>query len=494
MARLVAICFAWVLALLTIASSASDRPAGEILERARGPTPILTDLEQLTDDIGGRPSGSTALSQATAWGIEKFRAAGLENVRSEPYTVPLLWLPGAESGAVIQPNRRTLAIAALPFSSGTGPSGIEAVVASVGHGDAADFAIVKGKVLGRWVLIETVPMRSIDDVDVEYLNAPRIFLAARQAGAVGVLWMSTRPGRLLYRHSVRFDDAIDPLPGAMLDREDASRISRALARGKTVRVKVVTEPRILRNVVLANVVGEVHGATKPAESVVLGAHLDSWDLGQGALDNGCNAVLVIDAARQIAVVAREHRPRRTIRFVLFTGEEAGFLGSRADARLHRAELDRTVAMITFDAGAGRTTGFSTGGRADIVAPADAALEPAAGLGPFTQTTDAFIGTDNYDYLLEGVPNFVANQNVDAYLPNYHASSDTFDKVDIHELKANTAVAAVFAWELANAERPPGPRQTRSEVDTLIKATALDQKMQAFSLWEDFASGKRGRAP
>jgi carboxypeptidase Q len=89
---------------------------------------------------------------------------------------------------------------------------------------------------------------------------------------------------------------------------------------------------------------------------------------------------------------------------------------------------------------------------------------------------------------------VANQNVDVYLPNYHASSDTFDKVDIHELKANTAVAAVFAWELANAERPPGPRQTRSEVDTLIKATALDQKMQAFSLWEDFASGKRGRAP
>ena len=495
MARLVACCFAWVLPLLAIASSARrDVPAVELLGRTLGPTSILSDLEELTDDVGGRPSGSAALSQAIVWGIDKFRAAGLVNVRSEPYTVPTLWLPGAEFGAVIRPNRRALAVAALPFSSGTGASGIEADVISVGHGEDSDFARFKDKLLGRWVLIETVPMRSIDDLDTEYFNAPRIFLTARKAGAVGILWMSTRPGRLLYRHPIRFDDVIDPLPGAMLDREDALRISRALTAGKAVRVKVVTEPQILTNVVLANVVGEVRGYAKPAESVVLGAHLDSWDLGQGALDNGCNAVLVVDAARQIAAVAREHQPRRTIRFVLFTGEEAGFLGSRADARLHRAELDQTVAMITFDAGVGRTNGFSTGGRADIVSAADAALQPAVGLGPFTQTTDAFMGTDNYDYLVEGVPNFVANQNVDAYLPNYHASSDTFDKVDIRELKANTAVAAVFTWELANSEQRPGSRQTRAEVVAVIKATALDQKMKAFSLWDDFESGKRGREP
>jgi hypothetical protein len=433
MARLVACGFAWVLPVLAIASSSSrEDPALEILGRTLGPTSILSDLEELTDDVGGRPSGSAALIQAVVWGIDKFRAAGLVNVRSEPYTVPVLWLPGAEFGSVIRPNSRTLAVALLPFSSGT--------------------------------------------------------------GAAGVLWMSTRPGRILYRHSVRFDDVIDHLPGAMIDREDALRISRALAAGKPVRVKVVTEPQILVNTVLANVVGEVRGYTKPAESVVLGAHLDSWDLGQGALDNGCNAALVVDAARQIAAVAREHQPRRTIRFVLYTGEEAGFLGSQADARLHRAELDQTVAMITFDAGTGRTTGCSTGGRADVVAAADAALQPAVSLGPFTQTTDAFIGTDNYDYLVEGVPNFVANQDVDTYLPNYHAGSDTFDKVDTRELKANTAVAAVFTWGLANSERRPGSRQTRSEVATVIKATAFDQKMRAFSLWTDFESGKRGRQP
>lgn len=343
MTRLVACCFAWLLPLLAFASPTSrNDPAHEIIRRTLGPTSILSDLQELTDDIGGRPSGSVALSQAIVWGIDKFRAAGLVNVRSEPYTVPILWLPGVESGAIIRPNSRKLAVVALPFSSGTGAFGIEAEVTSVGHGEDSDFVRFKDKLLGRWVLIETVPMRSNEDLDAEYINAPRIFLTARNAGAVGILWMSTRSGRLLYRHPVRFDDTIDPLPGAMLDREDALRISRAVTAGKDVRVKVVTEPHIMVNVVLANVVGEVRGYASPAESVVLGAHLDSWDLGQGALDNGCNAVLVIDAARQIATVARAHPPRRTIRFVLFTGEEAGFLGSRADARLHRAELDQIV--------------------------------------------------------------------------------------------------------------------------------------------------------
>ena len=493
--RFVATCWAALLPILAAAGEqAGDAPEEEILGRALGPTPILADLEQLVDGIGGRPSGSVALEQAVDWGIERFRALGLENVHVEPYTAPTLWLPGEESAEVRQPGRRPLHIAALPFSSGTGPNGIEAEIASVGHGSDTDFARAGDSLRGRWVLVETDPMRSNDDMDNEYLISPKVFSAARHAGAVGVLWTSTRAGRLLYRHPIAFDDTVAPLPGAMVDREDALRIGRALAAGQTVRVKVTTTPKVLRSVRLANVVGEIRGDTKPSESVLLGAHLDSWDLGQGALDNGCNAVLVIDAARQMAIVAKTHRPARTIRFVLFTGEEAGFLGSRADARAHRAELDQTVAVITIDEGTGRTTGFSTGGRTDLVAAVDAALRTVSGFGPFTQTTDAFVGTDNYDYLVEGVPNFVANQDADSYLPNYHASSDTLDKVDGRELKVNTAIAAVFAWELANAADPPGPRQTRSEVESLLEATGLDQKMKAFGLWDDFVSGARGRAP
>jgi len=493
--RLVGRCFVALLSILNVAGAqTSDPPARQILGRALGPTPILTDLEQLVDGIGGRPSGSSALDQAVEWGVGKFRTAGLENVHVEPYTAPILWLPGGELAEVLQPTSRSLHVAALPFSSGTGPNGIDAEIVSVGHGGDADFARASDKLRGRWVLVETDPMHSNDDLDKEYLIGPRIFLAARQAGAVGVLWTSTRAGRLLYRHPVGFDDTIAPLPGAMIDREDALRISRALSAGQAVRVRVTTTPKILYSVRLVNIVGEIRGGSNPGESVVLGAHLDSWDLGQGALDNGCNAVLVIDAARQMAVVAKAGRPSRTIRFVLFTGEEAGFLGSRADARAHRAELDRTVAVITLDEGTGRTTGFSTGGRADLVEAVDAALGAVNGFGPFTQTTDAFVGTDNYDYLVEGVPNFVANQDADAYLLSYHASSDTLDKVDSRELKVNTAIAAVFAWELADAASPPGPRQTRSEVESLVIRTGLDKNMKAFRLWDDFVSGARGRAP
>ena len=490
-----ALCLACLLPLLAAADARSDDEAArEILGRALGPTPIVADLQQLTDDIGGRPTGTAALNEAVDWGIDKFRRAGLDNVRAEPYTAALLWVPGAETGQVTAPATRILRIAALPSTSGTGPAGIEAEVAAVGHGDEADFAAAKDKLRGRWALVGTEPMKNFEDLDNEYRIGRRIFEEARAAGAVGVLWTSTHPGRLLYRHPIRFNETVDPLPGAMLEREEALRIGRLLASGRTVRLKIVTTPQLLENIRVANVVGELRGATKPDEFVVLGAHLDSWDLGTGALDNGCNAALVIDAARQMAAVAKAHRPARTIRFILFTGEEAGFLGSLADLRQHRNDLDRVVAMITVDGGTSRTTGFSTGGRADLVAAADAALASVQAFGPFTQTTDAFVGTDNYDYLVEGVPNFVANQDADTYLPYYHASSDTFDKVDVRDLKINTAIAAVFTWNLANASTVPGPRQTRAEIESLIKATDLERSMRAWGMWDTFVSGTRGRAP
>jgi Zn-dependent M28 family amino/carboxypeptidase len=280
----------------------------------------------------------------------------------------------------------------------------------------------------------------------------------------------------------------------MLEREEALRISRLLGRGKSVPLRVVTTPHILKEPATANVVGEIRGSADPEQVVILGAHLDSWDLGQGALDNGCNVALVIDAARQIAAIARTRPPRRTLRFVLFTGEEAGFLGSFAHVRLHRAELERTVAMVTFDLGTGRTTGFSTGGRTDVMDALDTALAPVQSLGPFTHTTEAFLGTDNYDFLVEGIPNFVAIQDDAPYVPNYHAASDTFDKVGVRELKDNTAIAAVLVWQLANAPAAPGTRQSRAEIERVVHDTGLDKEMKTYGVWDDFMSGQRGRVP
>ncbi len=240
----------------------------------------------------------------------------------------------------------------------------------------------------------------------------------------------------------------------------------------------------------ANVVAELRGSELPDEYVVLGAHLDSWELGTGALDNGCNAALVIDALH--AIKASGIKPRRTIRFVLFSGEEEGMIGSRAYVTKHRAEMDKTAGVVVFDEGTGRVSGFSLGGRKDILDAVGQIVALLGAWGANTLTTDAFVGTDNLDFLIEGVPTLVANQAEANYLENYHASSDTFDKVDLPQLKKHVAIAAAVTLGIANAPARLGPRQSRSEIETLMKETGLDTQMQTLGLWREWTGGQRGR--
>src|SRR5438445_889076 len=288
--------------------------------------------------------------------------------------------------------------------------------------------------------------------------------------------MSTRERGLLYRHQNTLTGELDRLPQAIVAREDAQRLARFLSAGEKVRVHVVMTNRVGGPAEQENVVAEIRGREKPDEYVILGAHLDSWELGTGALDNGCNAALVIEAARVIHATGL--RQRRTIRFVLFSGEEQGTLGSRAYVRTHRAEMDRTVAAVVYDEGIGRVTGYSLGGRRDVEAGVREILKPIESWGSNRHTTDAFIGTDNLDFLLEGVPTLVANQEEANYLPNYHAASDTLDKVDIRELKLHTALAALTAWGIADRTEPIGKRLSRAEIAATMKETGLDQQMKA----------------
>jgi carboxypeptidase Q len=491
-----------IAAPLPLVAAAAEEPASLLFARLLGPTEIVADFAALTDTIGGRPTGSPALDRAVDWGLARFRAAGLENVHTEEYVAPRLWLPGPESGEVTEPRapwlpaeRAALHVAGLAFSSPTPAAGLEAEVADVGSGDAAGFAAAGARVRGRWILVHTEPMRAIDDLFAEYLATPGIESRAKAGGAVGVLWMSNRPGRLLYRHNLTLDGSLSPLPGALVEREGALRLARLVAAGQTVKVRLKLESASPERAPAKNVVAVVRGREKPDEVVILGAHLDSWDLGRGALDNGCNAALVIDVARQVMALARAgQRPRRTLRFVLYSGEEAGLFGSFGEVRAHRAELDRVRAQVIYDEGTGRTSGFSLGGREDLKPAVDEALAAAGALGPFVQTTDAFVGTDNYDYLVEGVPNLVANQAGVPYLPDYHAESDTFDKADLRELKANAAIAGVLVWGLADRAAIPAPRQSRAEVLALLKATGLEEQMKTFGFWESFDKGARGREP
>jgi carboxypeptidase Q len=202
--------------------------------------------------------------------------------------------------------------------------------------------------------------------------------------------------------------------------------------------------------------------------------------------------LVIEAAR--ALKATGLRPRRTIRFVLFSGEEQGLLGSWAYVRSHRAEMDKIRAVIVFDSGIGRVTGFSLGGRHDFEAGVREVLKPLESWDVNHSTYDAQVATDHFDFMIEGVPTLVANQEEANYLPNYHAASDTLDKVDIRTLKLHTVIGALAAWGLADRTEPLGKRLSRAELETMMKESGLDQQMKAIGYWPGWENGTRGRQP
>src|SRR5207302_534457 len=226
------------------------------------------------------------------------------------------------------------------------------------------------------------------DLFNEYLRLPPILDRAIQRGAAAILWMGARERLLLYRHTNSLNGEIDKIPQAILAREDAMRLARTIAAYPAkVRVHFEMPNKTGGPIEQQNVVGEIRGYEKPDEVVILGAHLDSWELGSGALDNGCNAALVMEAAR--AIKATGLLPRRTVRFILFSGEEQGTIGSREYVKSHQSELEKVRAMITFDEGIGRVTGYSLGGRRDIEAGVRETLKPVESWGANHHTYDAF---------------------------------------------------------------------------------------------------------
>jgi carboxypeptidase Q len=473
-------------------SSACAAAAPKIISSALGASPLAENLRRLTDEIGGRVTGSPSMARAVAWGVAGFRDAGVDEVRTEKFTVPITWSEGNSRVEVLSGAPFAVHLVSVAWSPATPAGGTEANLVDVGMGEEGDFARAGDAARGAILLVHSDVLRTFDGLFAEYMHEPGVLSRASVAGARGVLWMSTREAMLLYRHLSSVDGSLEKLPQAIVAREDAERLARDLAAGQKVRVRLELPNKIGGPSEQENVVAEIRGREKPDEFVVLGAHLDSWELGTGALDNGCNAALVIEAARDIHLTGL--RPRHSIRFVLFGGEEQGMLGSRAYVLAHRTELDRAIAAIVLDEGTGRITGFSLGGRRDVEPGVRESLDPLASWGVNKNTYDAFFGTDNFDFLLEGVPNLVANQEDANYLPNYHAASDTYDKVDLVNLKLNTAVAGLLAFSIAEHSAPLGRRLSRSEIETLLKQTGLDTQMKTVDVWRSWEGGQRGRQP
>jgi carboxypeptidase Q len=473
-------------------ASSCAQAAAKITPVVMGESPLEENLRRLTDEVGGRVSGSPEMAKAVEWAVAAFRAAGVA-VHTESYTLPHAWSEGATRLDVLGPVTFPVSLVSVGLSPATSAESLEAPLVFIGHGTEADFVRAGAPLKGAILLVHTEVSYTWSDLFREYDIPPPVIERAVKAGAAAILWTGERERKLLYRHSNSPDGRLEALPQAILAREDALRLERtAVTYPGKVRLRLSLPNRISGPVEQENVIGEIRGYEKPDEIVVLGAHLDSWELGTGALDNGCNAALVIEAAR--AIQASGLLPRRTIRFILFSGEEQGRLGSWAYVRAHRSEMDKYRGVIIFDSGVGRVTGYSLGGRHDIQAAIQEILKPFTGWGVDTQTLDASTGRDHLDFLLEGVPTLVANQEVANYLQNYHAASDTFDKVDIRELKLNTVLAAVTAWGIADRLEALGQRQSRAELEALMKETGLDKELQSLDMWKDFQSGARGRQP
>jgi acetylornithine deacetylase/succinyl-diaminopimelate desuccinylase-like protein len=286
----------------------------------------------------------------------------------------------------------------------------------------------------------------------------------------------------------RLNDEVNGVSGS----EAAARVvSWALAAFRDAGLDVHTEKYANRNsgpAELENMVAEIRGREKPDEWVLVGAHLDTWPNSE----NSCDAAAVIEAARDISRTGI--RPRRSIRFVLFTGNEGDMPGSWAYVRAHRAELDRAHAAIVLISKCRRVTGYSMNGRRDIEPGLREAMKPIESLGAGHYVYGTPLGTDDFDFLVEGVPTLTAIQVQTSDLRDSRAASGTPAKIDNAELKRNTAIAAVTAFGIAERAAPLGPRQSRAEIGSLLKASGLDDQMRITGLWPLWESGERGRLP
>jgi carboxypeptidase Q len=425
-------------------------------EAARSSPHASSILRSLTDEVGPRLAGSQADKAAVAWALRTMRDLGLASVHPEPVVVPH-WERGAESGAIISPFSQRLALTALGGSIGT--PGLEAEVVEVDSLLALERRR-KTEIAGKIVFIPTKvrPLRDGSDYGRAVMNRSNGAAAAAKLGAVGYLVESVGSDHTRLPHTGSMHPA--EIPAAALAVPDAELLHRILATGKTVRLQVSLGAHALPDAESANVIGEVRGGDLSNELVLLAAHLDSWDLGTGALDDGAGCAIVLEAARLLASVGRQ--PRRTVRVTLFANEEHGLSGSHAYAKAHGDEVERHVLGIEADMGAGsvyraRVLG-GPGARPTFMALVNH-LRP---LGITPSFDDAHGGADLGDLRSLGMPVLDLSQDATSYFDHHHSANDTLDKVDPSALEQAALAFALAAWAAADDNatfgRIPDPKR------------------------------------
>lgn len=422
------------------------RAAAESLKMAALESSVSWDrLSDLVDLFGPRLSGSESLETSLDWILEKMAEDGLENVRSEPVMVPR-WIRGEESARLVQPRSQSLTMLGLGGSVGTPPGGIRGELLVVESFQELEERALEAE--GKIVLFDA-PFTSYGET-VQYRTQGAV--AAARAGALASLVRSVTPFSMNTPHTgtMSYEEGVEPIPHAALTLEDASMLHRLQERGVGIEVVLEMEARNEGFVPSRNIMAEVVGRELPGEIVVVGGHSDSWDVGQGAMDDAGGVVAAWEAVRLMKALGL--RPRRTVRVVGWTAEEVGIYGGRAYAGAPGREGETHVLGMESDGGVFSPTGFGFTG-------SDAAFAVVQEIGRLLESIGAGTvtrgggGADIGPMMEQGMPGMGLSVDSRRYFWYHHSAADTLDKLDPQEMARCVAAMAVMAYVVADLPDP-----------------------------------------
>jgi carboxypeptidase Q len=453
-------------------------------------------LTELSDDVGSRVTGSPQAQKAVEWGVAKMRAMGLENVRAEKWQLWRGWTRGAARAELLSPIRRPLHVDAMGWTGSTAAGGADGEVVAVNmfdlDGEMKNMARFSGKV--ALVVTRGEPNKSSIQMFAQFGD----FL--RAAGKVGTLAViggqggGTAAGMNLTHTGILGFDADFAVPVVSMTAEDQGQLERYIARGLAPRVHFNVQNTFSSGPVeSANVVGEIRGRENPEQVLVVGGHLDSWDLSEGATDNGMGSSCTLGAAD--AILRSGMKPRRTIRFVLFTGEEQGLDGSFAYVKQHQAEMSNHLGSLVLDNGQGPVRAFQLGGRDDLVETFKPFASALAEIREVKVDDKVEDGTDTLPFSMVGLPGINMDQDSPEYKYTHHSAADALESVKPDILAQDATLMALTAYWIADRpERFASPWSAEKTVKMLV-GQHEDAMLKAFGLWpKAFADIEKREAP
>ena len=451
------------LALIAAAPAANAQSladtAAALRDKALAGSAAYPVVASLTTEVGGRPAGSPAQKRAVEWGLAKLKALGFQNVHAEPFTVTA-WVRGAESAEVTGANPQRLAILGLGGSVPTPAGGIEAEIALF-HTYADLLAAPPGSLKGKIAVVTEAMVRTQDGAGYGAAGPIRHAGASEAArrGAIAYLCRSLATSENRLPHTGALDYAADAakIPAAALSVVDAEQLDRMVALGKPVRVRLSLDSHTVPNAPAWNVVGEVVGREKPDQVIVIGGHLDSWDPGTGAIDDGAGVAITVAAAKLINDLPAH--PKRTVRVVMFGSEEMDGSGA-AYAKAHAAEAGHIVLTGESDEGADPIWSLALPkGAADLPAMKTLANVIAPLKIFIDRAPSRFGGSDVIGLVFQGVPVIDYHQDASRYFDIHHSADDTLDKIDRDKIDQNVAAWAALLYVVAESDvdlRPAPP--------------------------------------